>query len=223
MSSEISKNEMKTLLDLMKRIEKFEILNNTQNWAVERLTWGLLLIVGGILDFVILRFTHEIIGFLNTIAWILIIVVGLFMSNFLKRNMLVTVKRRKSSFFVRTQIYWMLISVGMIFAFGYTELDHLTIPLIAVMMGVVFFVDNYLAKRKVQNFTGFILHYALPVCFILTAIINLVGFFVVGEVFEFYYGIIFGSIIGVIQMYGAFLLQRIIIRNRISTIENLTE
>jgi hypothetical protein len=50
-----------------------------------------------------------------------------------------------------------------------------------------------------------------------------VGFFVVGEVFEFYYGIIFGSIIGLILIYGAFLLQRYVIKNRITTIEELSE
>ena len=41
MKNEISKNEMKTLLSLMQRIEKFEILYSTQNWAIERLKWGL--------------------------------------------------------------------------------------------------------------------------------------------------------------------------------------
>ena len=112
MKNEISKNEMKTLLNLMQRIEKFEILNDTQNWAIERLTWGLLLIIGGVLDFVILHFTREIIGYLNTIAWILILATGLFISSFLRRNVYITVRKRKSSFYVRTQFYWILLSIG---------------------------------------------------------------------------------------------------------------
>ncbi len=223
MQNEVSKDEMKTLLNLMQRIEKFEVLNRTQNWAIERLAWGVLLIIGGVLDFVILYFTREILGYLNTIAWILILATGLLMSNFLRKNVFISVRKRKSSFFVKTQFYWILISIGMIFIFGYTELDHLTIPLIAIMMGIVFLIDNYLSKRKAKTFVGIILHYITPVFCILTAIVNLIGFYVVGEIFELYYGIIFGCVTGLILAYGAFLLRNIVTSNKITSIEDLSE
>ena len=81
----------------------------------------------------------------------------------------------------------------------------------------------FFSKRKAKTFVGIVLHYVTPAFIILTAIINLVGFFVVGEIFELYYGVIFGSITGVILMYGAFLLNEIVARNKITTIENLSE
>ena len=84
-------------------------------------------------------------------------------------------------------------------------------------------VDNILSRGKVKTFTGIILHYIIPVFFILTAIINLIGFFVVGEIFELYYGIIFGSVTGLILVYGAFLLRNIVTSNKIASIEDLTE
>ncbi|MHA2254923.1 MAG: hypothetical protein ACXAAM_02520, partial [Candidatus Heimdallarchaeaceae archaeon] len=94
---------------------------------------------------------------------------------------------------------------------------------IAVMIGGVQLIDTLLAKRKIQTFVGVILYYVTPAFFILTAIINLIGFFIVGEFFEFYYGLIFGSITGIILIYGAYLLKGIVERNRIDTLENLTE
>ena len=223
MENEISKKEMKTLLDLMQRVERFETLYRTQNWAFERLTWGLLLVVGGILDFVILRYTSEIIGWLNTIAWILIIITGLFVSNFIKRNIFIAIKKRKPSFYVKTQFYWMVFAIALIFIFGYTELDYLTLPIIAILIGTVQLFDVVLSRRKVKTFVGVILYYVTPAFFIITAIINLIGFFIVGEFFEFYYGLIFGAITGIIMIYGAYLLKGIVAKNMIDPIEGLRE
>ena len=221
MKNEISKNEMKTLLNLMQRVERFETLYSTQNWAIGRLTWGLLMIVGGILDFVILRYTSEIIGWLNTIVWILIIATGLFVSNFIKRNLFIAVRKRKPSFYQKTQFYWLLLAIALIFIFGSTELDHLTIPVIAIMIGTVQFIDTFLSERKIRTFVGIILYYVTPAFFIITAIVNLVGFFIIGEYFEFYYGLVFGSITGLILIYGAYLLKGIVSRNKIETVEGL--
>jgi hypothetical protein len=223
MENEISKNEMRTLLNLIQRIEKFEVLYSTQNWAIERLIWGLLLVVGGILDYVILYFTSTIVGWFTTIAWVLIIVTGLLVSNFVRRNLFITVRKRKPSFYARTQFYWMLLAMVLIFIFGYNELDHFTVPVIAILIGTVQLVDSFLAKRKVQSYTGAILHYVTPAVFYLTAIINLIGFFVIGEVFEYYYGLIFGLATGIILVYGAYLLKGIVSRNKIDSIETLRE
>ena len=105
--------------------------------------------------------------------------------------------------------------------FGSTELDHLTIPVIAIMIGTVQFIDTFLSERKIRTFVGIILYYVTPAFFILTAIVNLVGFFIVGEYFEFYYGLVFGSITGLILIYGAYLLKGIVSRNKIESVEGL--
>ena len=109
------------------------------------------------------------------------------------------------------------------FIFGSFELDHLTIPVIAILIGSMLLIDSFFSKRKVKTLTGIILHFVTPAFFILTAIINLIGFFVVGEIFELYYGVIFGSLTGLILAYGAFLLRNIVARNKITTIEDLSE
>ncbi len=223
MNSEISKNEMKELLNFMQRIKNFERLSNIKIWAVERLTWGLLLIAGGILDFVILHFTYDIIGWITTLLWILIIAIALLLSNFQRRNIFITTKKQEISFYQKTQYFWITIAIALVFVFGSTDLNHLTFPVIAGMIGSLLLIDNYLAKRKAPSFAAKINYYLTPISFLLTTIINLVGFFVVGEYFELYQGLVFGCLTGIVFAYGAFLLMQIISRNKIASLDNFTE
>ncbi|MFW9852504.1 MAG: hypothetical protein ACFFDS_06155 [Candidatus Thorarchaeota archaeon] len=222
MQNEMSKDEMKKLLNFMQRIENFERLNNFQIWAVERLTWGLLLIAAGILDFVILWFTHEFIGWITTLMWFLILVIALLLSNFQRRNVVLTTRKRKYSFYARTQHYWIGLAMALVFIFGYTDLNHLTFPVIAGMIGIVMFVDNFLPRRKITTYTSKIIYYVTPVLFILTSIINIVGFLVIGEIFELYQGLVFGCITGLALAYGAFLLKNVISRNKIAVLDSFT-
>jgi len=222
MHNEMSKDEMKKLLNFMQRIENFERLNNFQTWAVERLTWGLLLIAAGILDFVILWFTHEIIGWITTIMWFLILVIALLLSNFQRRNVVLTTRKRSYSFFEKTQYYWIGFAIVLAFIFGTTDLNHLTFPVIAGLIGIIMFVDNFLPKRKITTYESKIIYYVTPIIFILTSIINLVGFLVVGEIFELYQGLAFGCITGVALVYGAFLLKNIISRNKIAVLDSFS-
>jgi hypothetical protein len=223
MNSEVSKQDMKQLLTLMQRIENFEKLNNMQIWSVNRLVWGLLLLTAGILDFIILKYTSGIIGWITTISWALTLVMGMLITSFQRKNVVVTGKKRKRSFYTRTQHYWITLAFGLVFIFGYTELNHLTFPVIAILMGALLLIDNYLAKRKTSSFAGIVIHYGTPIAFLLTAIINIVGFYVIGEIFEFYQGLIFGAVIGIAFIYGAFLLRGIIDRNKITIVEDVTE
>lgn len=224
MNEKISAEEIRELLQYIEKIKDFERKYKIQITAVERITWGLLLVTAGILDFV---FAGYLMGYGPVfIPWALIIPVGLLMTNFLtKRTQIVEEKKEKTPFYKVPINIALVLVIIVVIAFSRESLYFLVMPSIAIILGGAILIDNiFFQQIKYQNKQK-IFNYLTPILTILTAVVNILGYFFITSInlelisieynnFTLFHGVIFGFTFGIMMIIEAYLTKRMISREK---------
>lgn len=220
MTKEISPEEIRELLSYMEKIKNFEKRYKLQIIAVERIIWGLLLIIAGLLDFTFAAYIFQYGPVF--IPWVLIIPVGLLMTNFLSNQTKIIEESEEDKIPFYKQpinIAFILIVISII-AFSNEILYFLVMPSIAIIMGVALLLDRtFILPGKLR-----VIEYLTPVLIMLTAIVNILGYYFISNVtitflviantgFSIFHGIIFGTVFGMMELIQAYLTRKQLKKN----------
>jgi len=220
MAADITPEEIKEFLNYMEKIKTFEDRYKLQIHAVERIIWGFLLIIAGILDFIFSGYVFDYGP--SFIPWILIIPVGLLMTNFLtQRTTIIEKKKEKIPFYKQPITIAFALTIIVIAAFSNRTLYFLIMPCVAVIMGTVVLIDKLFTRKISLPVKQEIIEYLTPILTIATAVVNLLGFFfitninvnflnIVNSDFSIFSGLIFGGVFGVMEIIEAYLTKNML-------------
>ncbi len=214
MTKKISPEEIRELLSYMEKIKNFEKRYKLQIIAVERIIWGLLLIIAGIIDFTFAAYIFEYGPVF--IPWVLIIPVGLLMTHFLSnQTKIIKESEEKPPFYKQPiNIAFVFIIIAIIITSNET-LYFLVMPSIGIIMGIALLIDRtFVLPGQLR-----MVEYLTPVLIMLTAIVNILGYLFISNVtitflaidnteFSIFHGIIFGSVFGVMELFQAYLTRK---------------
>ncbi|MHA1942560.1 MAG: hypothetical protein ACW97P_12710 [Candidatus Hodarchaeales archaeon] len=230
---EISNTDLKQLLHYMSRIKAFEKIFVIQKDSMTRMIWGLLLIAGGLLEFVIVQLlilaidaglvTHPLWGYLNNIPWILAIGSGLVIQLFSDRHItnIYSYETKKEGedtgifFLIRSFVLMALV----LQVFAMIGLTMLIYPAITLIVGITAFIlDNkqhlHLEFQEVITKRTYLI---TPISAGI-AIIVMVGGIILSPAFFQFQGLIFGVSVGASRSISAFWNRQLI--NSYLTIED---
>jgi hypothetical protein len=220
---EISNTDLKQLLHYMSRIKAFEKIFVIQKDSMTRMIWGLLLIAGGVLEFVIVQLlilaigaglvTHPLWGYLNNIPWILVIGSGLVIQLFSDRHItnIYSYETKKEGedtpiFFLLSTFVLMALVLQVFAMIGLTMLIY---PAITLIVGITTFIlDNkqHLEFQEVITKRTYLITPGVS----LGAIVVMVGGVILSPAFFQYQGLIFGVSFGASRSISAFWNRQLI-------------
>ncbi|RLG12822.1 hypothetical protein DRN69_06415 [Candidatus Pacearchaeota archaeon] len=214
MAEDISSSEIRELLSYMEKIKNFEKKYKLQLESVQRMIWGCLLLIAGILDFVFAAYLFRYGPVF--IPWIFIVPVSVLLMNFVSSRPILTEEKKKKKPLYKEPIYvGLLLVIVVMIAFGNANFYYLIMPSIAVIMGVAILVDHKFVltgkKRTIE--------YLTPILTIATAVVNLLGYFFIKEIsipvlaieptnFTIFHGIIFGFVFGIMEIIEGILTRK---------------
>ncbi|MHA2030191.1 MAG: hypothetical protein ACW98F_16485 [Candidatus Hodarchaeales archaeon] len=220
---EISNADLKQLLHYFSRIKAFEKIFIIQKDSMTRMIWGLLLIAGGVLEFVITQLliltigsglvTHPLWGYLNNIPWILAIGIGLVIQLFSDRHItnIYSYDTKKEgedagTFFMIRSFVLMALVLQVFAMIGLVRLIYPTITLIAGITAFILDNKQHLEFQEVIKRRTYLI---TPISAGI-AIIVMVGGIIISPVFWQFQGLIFGVSFGASRSISAFWNRQLI-------------
>lgn len=214
MSEELTSEEIRELLNYITKIKNFEQKYKLHIESAERMIWGCLLVIAAILDFV---FAAYLFGYGPVfISWIFIIPVGVLLTSFIGNRQIVLAESKVKKPFYKEPLYiGLLLIIVVMIVFGNANFYFLIMPSIAIIMGAVLLIDHkFVLVGKAR-----IVEYLTPILTITTAVVNVLGYFLIREItvqflaisqlnFTIFHGLIFGIIFGTMEVLEAYLTRK---------------
>jgi hypothetical protein len=233
-SKNISKEDLQQLIKYLKNIDSYQEALIERYRLLEKYVWGFLLLIAGLFDYFMVTVWQN-----SFLPWLMMYVFGILVVNRLKKELKYiditfsnkTKKINKFSSYNEELrlVASFLIIFAILFIYGYLNIWYLAFPTVAVIIGFGVFLKNLKVEyswiwnrltyikdeidktyaQKSKNKLLVIRALPFTACLI-SAFVNLIGFFFISDMFLVIQGLVFGSLLGTFIIIEAYSLEKIL-------------